>query len=137
MGLDPISSIIASATTILGKFFPDATDEMKAKFGLVTQQLQIEAQAAISQMDINKAEAQNPHIFVAGARPAAMWVCVLGLLYTVGYPLISWFVGMFSAHIPPALDTAYLQYLLGALLGLGGMHSFDKVKGVATKGVSF
>lgn len=135
-----VTEAIGAVSNLIGDIikrkFPDATEIEKAKMSQLAAEIQNQYQIQLAQLDINKTEAENPNIFVSGCRPAAMWVCVSGLAYTVGYPLLVWGSSLLTITPPPPLDTAYLSYLLGALLGLGGMRSFDKSKGVDTKGVS-
>ena len=137
MGLDPISSIAEAATTALNKIFPDADLKMKEKFALATQQIQIEAQAALAQTDINKVEAQSPQLFVAGWRPCVGWICCLGLSYSffIG-PILTWIATLAQKQGPPPLDVGPLLSLLVALLGVGSLRTLEKIQGVDTKGVS-
>ena len=96
---------------------------------------QLEQALKQGQIEINKAEAQNPNWFVAGWRPAIGWVGALALLYTfLLSPLISW--GCQIAHIkvvPPVLDTWMLFNLVLSMLGLGGYRTFEKIKQVHDK----
>lgn len=134
MALDPITSIVDAASTILNKIFPDADAKLKGQLALATQELQAAAQAAVAQADINKIEAQSPHLFVAGWRPAVGWICAFGLLYSFALkPLLSWISVLFNVQVPPVLDTGPLISLLVAMLGVGGMRTFEKVQGVETK----
>lgn len=113
--------------SLLDKVFPDKTAADAAKAKLIELQMNGELQQIMGQLEINKAEAQSGNWFVAGWRPGAGWVCVLGLLYTfivrpvataLGYPM-------------PAIDTGELNALLFAMLGVAGLRSVEKVKGVA------
>ena len=134
---EAITAVSNLATTIIDKKFPNATEIEKVKLAALAAEMQNQFNITIAQLDINKIEASNPNIFVSGGRPATIWVCVAGLAYTVAYPLLTWGAQSVGLHDLPALDTAVLQYLLGALLGVGAMRSYDKTKGVDTKGVSF
>ena len=118
---------------IIQRKFPNATEVEKAKLALLASELDVELKTMSAQMRINEIEAGSPHFFVAGARPAALWVCVGGLFYTVTHPLLVWASSLLSIQAPPVLDTGHLNYILGGLLGLGGMRSFDKLKGIDTK----
>lgn len=113
--------------SLLDKVFPDKTAADAAKAKLIELQMSGELQQIMGQLEINKAEAQSGNWFVAGWRPGAGWVCVLGLLYTfivrpvataLGYPM-------------PAIDTGELNALLFAMLGVAGMRTVEKVKQVA------
>jgi hypothetical protein len=86
-------------------------------------------------MEVNKAEAASGSVFVAGWRPAIGWVCAAAVAYT--YLLVP--VGMWLSFLvgkpiakPPVLD-ANLWELMFAMLGLGGLRTFEKIKGVASK----
>ena len=80
-------------------------------------------------MDINKVEAANPTLFVSGARPFIMWICGTGLGYQfLIYPvLVAFLPGVQQA------DMGTLITLLLGMLGLGGLRSYEKINGVATK----
>ncbi len=133
---EAVTAVSTLATTIIDKKFPNATEIEKAKLAQLAAEMQNEFNITLAQLEINKIEASNPHIFVSGGRPATIWVCVAGLAYTVAYPLLTWAAQGLGLPAIPALDTAVLQYLLGTLLGVGAMRSYDKTKGVDTKGVS-
>ena len=133
---EAVAAVSNLATTIIDKKFPNATEIEKAKLAQLAAEMQNEFNVTLAQLDINKAEASNPNITVSGWRPATGWVCVAGLAYTVAYPLLTWAAQAVGLPGIPALDTAVLQYILGALLGVGTMRSFDKKNGVDTKGVS-
>lgn len=80
-----------------------------------------------AQVSTNNIEAASASLFVAGWRPAVGWVCVTSLAWTfIVSPMISWATGSKA----PVLDTSDLQQLLFGLLGLAGMRTFEKVKGV-------
>jgi hypothetical protein len=95
-------------------------------------------QGKSEQRDINKAEATNPSVFVAGWRPAVGWLCVATLAYQwILAPTISWaFVATGHDLMPlPALGRDDAQTLLYALLGIGGLRSIDKITGSDTVAV--
>jgi hypothetical protein len=81
-------------------------------------------------------EAQHRSIFVAGWRPFIGWVCGIGLGYHfVIQPILKWVLVMaWQADAPaqlPGLDVASLYNLIIAMLGLGGMRMYEKLKGVS------
>lgn len=88
---------------------------------------------------VNLAEAQGSDKFASRWRPAVGWVCVLGLAYTfLLKPLLPWtiavgalIVGRVSVVPPlPEVPMGDLLILLGGMLGLGTMRTFERVKGV-------
>jgi hypothetical protein len=104
-----------------------------------TRQAALEIEPLILQLQANLAEAQHPNFFVAGWRSAAGWVCVLGMFYQyIIYNLLMWVWAFFGVKgIPPQpLDVAILMTMLGTLLGVGTMRSYDKRQGTDTKQIS-
>ena len=91
--------------------------------------LAAETKLAEGQLDINKIEAGNANLFVSGWRPSIGWLCSLSLAYQfLVRPLLVTF-----GHEAPPLDMGDLLTILLGMLGLGGLRSFEKVKGVAAK----
>jgi len=126
-----IDDAIAAALKVLDKFVPDPQAKAKAE-GELRSSLQAWDKG---QTDVNVVEAANPNLFVSGWRPFIGWVCGIALAYQyVASPLLMWIAS--SLHIalaaPPKLDGT-LWELVFALLGMGGLRTFEKVKGVASK----
>lgn len=102
---------------------------------LESKLLEMEFIAQKAQSDINLVEAQNPNLFVSGARPFIMWVCGFALAYQfILYSLICWFVALIGSTItPPILNTEGLVTILLSLLGLGGLRTYEKMNNVTSK----
>ena len=82
--------------------------------------------------EISKIEAAHRSVFVAGWRPFIGWVCGVALAYNfVIRDLLIWLLALTSSpHAPPpALQLAILSTLLFALLGLGGLRTYEKLNG--------
>ena len=124
-----IGQILGAAAPILDKFVEDKDAKNKIKAEL--EQSIIGLQAA--QAAANVEQAKHSSLFVAGARPAIMWICALGLLTQFFLmPIAEWASALwFPDVVLPSLATEELMTLTLALLGLGGMRSFEKSKGVA------
>ena len=119
--------LIPAVGSILDKIFPDKTEADKAKARLLELQMNGELQQIVGQIEINKTEAANSNLFVSGWRPFVGWVCSAALAYEyLVRPLLTTF-GVVAA--PIEADT--LTTLLFALLGIAGLRSVDKIKGVA------
>ncbi|MGW8177366.1 MAG: 3TM-type holin [bacterium] len=89
-----------------------------------------------AQLAVNQAEAQSSSTFKGGWRPAVGWVCVLGLAYTyLLRPTFPWLLTVLGVSAPPLpeIDVFDLLVLVTGMLGLGGMRSFEKSRGVAAK----
>lgn len=136
-----IGAILPVVGTLIDKLFPDkqAADEAKIKMMELAQkgelaQLDAQMQLAMGQIDTNKIEAASSDPFRAGWRPMAGWACSLGLFYEfLMRPILPWLVGLTGAEVAPMpnVDIDQLMILLGGLLGLGSLRSFERVKGKA------
>jgi hypothetical protein len=127
MALDPLTAVSDLASTVINKIWPDKTEQEK-------QQLAAAVALVQGQLDINKAEAANPNVFVSGWRPAIGWISGGALGYTyLGYPLLVWVTTIWfpTIHAPVLGNDGMLYELLFGMLGLGGLRTFEKVKGVA------
>lgn len=84
-----------------------------------------------SQADINLEEAKNPNLFVSGWRPSVGWVCSLSFFANFFViPLGCWVAKFFDKVInPPSFDMQTLMTVLLAMLGIGGMRTYEKIKG--------
>lgn len=126
-----IDDAIAAGLKVIDKFVPDPAAKQKAE-----TELRSSLQAwDKSQTDVNAVEAANGSIFVAGWRPFIGWTCGAALAYQyVATPIIMWLAT--SVHVtlaqPPKLDGT-LWELVFALLGMGGLRTYEKIRGVATK----
>jgi len=127
--LKGIGSLAKDIRTAITGEDPTKKAEIEAKL------LELEFMAEKAQTDINLEEAKHPNLFVAGWRPFIGWVCGLGVFYHfIGFSLLEWVVKTFHLDIvPPTLNTEGLMSLVIALLGMGGLRTFEKVKGVESK----
>jgi hypothetical protein len=132
--------VIPAITQVLDKIIPDpqAATEAKLKALELAQKgdlaaLDAELRLALGQIEVNKAEATTD-MFRGGWRPAVGWTCVVGLAYQfILQPVLPWVVALFGAQVPPlpAIDNESLMVLLTGMLGLGGLRTFERVKGKA------
>lgn len=126
----PISKLIG--------LIPDSNARAAAKEAFMKEAMELAANASLGQLEINKTEAASSSVFVAGWRPFVGWVCGFALAYQfVLQPLIGYGLTVYSTYshqiIPPipTLDTGSLMTVLMAMLGLGGMRTFEKINGVS------
>lgn len=132
--------LIPAITTILDKIIPDPKASADAKLELLKlaqagdlAALDAEMKLALGQIEVNKAEASTD-LFRGGWRPFAGWVCGIGLGYNfLVRPLLPWIVNAFGGNVPdlPEIDINTLMGLLFGMLGLGGLRTFEKLKGKA------
>lgn len=126
--LTGLGSVADLANTVINKIWPDKSEQEK-------QQLAAAVMVIQGQLDINKAEAGNPSVFVSGWRPFIGWVCGAGCAWNwVGLPVVKTAavaIG-FQMNVAPADLTEMLPLLIG-MLGLGGLRTAEKINGVAAK----
>jgi hypothetical protein len=121
-------SVVGVAGKVLDKFIEDKDLKTKLEAELKTQMLSLDA----LQAQTNIEQAKHPSIFVSGSRPAIMWICAFALGWQFIFaPIISWgLVVWYPIVTLPTLQTQELTGLVLALLGLGGMRTAEKWRGV-------
>ena len=80
-----IQALIGPATKLLGKFIEDKDQKNKLAHDLSNSCLSSCSRLAKGQIAANAEQAKHPSIFVAGARPAIMWICALGSTNSIFY----------------------------------------------------
>lgn len=114
---------------ILDKFIPDANERLEAENLLLKSVLASD----LAQAEINKTEAGNTSVFVAGWRPAIGWICggayayhfvvqpfLLFCMTLIGYPI--------NQHDIPHIEMSELSMVLFGMLGLATMRTYEKVQ---------
>lgn len=128
-----IAPLLDLGKNIIDRMFPDPAQKAQAELELLKITQAGDLQVILKQLEINATEAANPSLFVAGWRPFVGWLSGLGLAYaTIVHNLLAWLAQVQHWPAPPAVDTDTLLYVLGALLGVAGLRTVEKVKG-ATK----
>ena len=96
------------------------------------REIDAELERSRQQTDVNKTEAASTDRFVAGWRPFIGWVCGSALAWHyIGRPMADWVVLLTGAHAQiPAVDLGDLIVILLGMLGLGGLRTTEKIKGV-------
>ena len=129
-GIGGLAKDIRSAIT--GEISPEKKAEIESKL------LELQALSRQGQLEVNKQEAAHPSIFVSGGRPAIIWVCAIsiGMYFIPQYAMaaVLWTKACWIASklLPyPIPEPEGLIMLVGALLGLGGLRTIEKIKGVA------
>lgn len=130
-----LPSLLPAITEVLDRVVPDQAAAAKAKLEMEAKLLEAATAQAGQQAAINQVEASHTSIFVSGWRPFIGWVCGAGLAwaFVVG-PMLGWLLpatGVVAAL--PVLQMEYLLELVVAMLGLGALRSFEKMKGVASR----
>jgi hypothetical protein len=128
-----IPAILDIGSKLIDRLFPDHEKKAAAQVELLKLQQSGELAQIMGQLEINKAEAASSSMFVAGWRPAIGWICASALAYQFVVRPLALFVAAWLGHPlpdPPALDETLWQLLFG-MLGLGGLRTYEKIKGKA------
>lgn len=109
---------------VMGKVFTNKQEKLSHEEVMA----RIAMQPHTAQQEISKIEAQHRSVFVAGARPAILWVCAVGLAFVfVVNPVLQWMTG----NPGPELPTEAIMSMVYALLGLGALRTVEKLNGRA------
>jgi hypothetical protein len=130
-----LPTLLPALTEVLDRVIPDQAAAAKAKLEMEARLLEAATAQAAQQTEINKIEASHQSIFVSGWRPYIGWVCGMAIAWAfLLSPMLSWLLPVMGvvAAVPP-LQTEFLLELVFAMLGLGGLRTFEKLKGVAAK----
>tara|TARA_R110000787_G_scaffold81596_1_gene176843 strand:+ start:27 stop:428 length:402 start_codon:yes stop_codon:yes gene_type:complete len=128
-----ISSLIGPVTGILDKVIEDKDQKAKLAFELSTMADTHAQQALLSQLEINKAEAASGSLFKGGWRPFIGWTSGVAFAYHfVLQPLLVFVLTASGVDLPdlPEFDMSTLLTVLGGMLGIGGLRSYEKTKGL-------
>ncbi len=129
-----LAPLLDIGKTLLDRFVPDPEAKRQAEAEFLSMAMQGELKQVIAQLEINAKEAAHPSMWVAGWRPAVGWVGALGLFYaTIGQPVLAWLSAAKGWPVPPDLNVDLLWVTLSGMLGIGGLRTYEKSKGVATK----
>jgi hypothetical protein len=139
MSFDPLSALFDLGKSAIDKIWPDPIkqaeelrklQEMKQKGDLA--ELSAHVGLLQGQISINIEEAKSKSIFVAGWRPFVGWVCGFGLAYAaIVEPLMRFIASMLDySGTFPVIDTSITMQVLLGMLGLAGMRTREKEKGV-------
>lgn len=134
MLVGPISELL---NTVLKRVLPpekmSEAERAKLEAELLIELGKQDWQTVQGQLEINKVEAASANMFVAGWRPFIGWVCGIAFAYNfVVQPFFMFVTGKFGYDLSlmPTLDTASLMTILLGMLGISGMRTYEKYKGV-------
>jgi hypothetical protein len=129
-----LSALIGPVTGLLDKFVEDKDQKAALAHEISTMADRHAQELALAQVEVNKAEAASGSVWKGGWRPFVGWVCGTAFAYHfVIQPLAIFVVAAYGMEIPalPEFDMGQLMTVLMGMLGLGGLRSFEKSKGVA------
>lgn len=125
-----VGTIIDAVGTAVDKVHTSEAEKLAAQAVLE----QLRSKPAELQAEINKIEAAHRSIWVAGWRPYIGWVCGTAIAWHfMGHEMAAWFFTLVAPGVepPPQGNPEGLITVLLSLLGLAGMRSYEKTKGVA------
>jgi hypothetical protein len=126
-----LGSILDLGKDLIGRFFPDPEKKREAEAEFLRLAAEGELKQVIAQLEINAREAAHPSLFVSGGRPFFLWIGGFGFAYaTIGHPILSWVAAVKGWPAPPNVESDLLWVVITGLLGIGGLRSIEKVKGV-------
>ena len=128
-----IQSLIAPVTGLLDKFIEDKDQKAALAHEIATMSQKHAQELNLSQIEVNTAEAQSGSLFKGGWRPAVGWVCAIAFLYHFLLKDIIIFVCAFAGvDVPdlPEFDMSTLLTVLGGMLGIGTLRTYEKQKGI-------
>ena len=131
--LDLLGKLVDPVSNILDKVVEDKDQKARLAHEIATMAERHAQELARGQIEINKEEAKSRNIFIAGWRPFVGWTCGLALFWHfLGLPVTLFVTGWFNLQPPPLpeFDMQSLMTVLLGMLGLGGMRTFEKFKGI-------
>jgi len=128
-----LTSLVGPVTGLLDKFIEDKDQKAALAHEIATMGEKHAQQALLAQLEINKAEAASGSLFKGGWRPFVGWVCAVAFAYHfVLQPLLIFVFAYIGLETPdlPKFDVGTLLPVLGGMLGIGGLRSYEKTKGL-------
>lgn len=126
-----VTPVLEIGRTLIDRFFPNKEEARKAEAEFLTMAAEGELKQVIAQLEINAREAAHPSIWVAGWRPFFGWAGGAGFIYaTILQPLLAWWAAVKGLPVPPTLNMDLLWVVITGMLGIGGLRTFEKSKGV-------
>ena len=128
-----LPSLLPVVGDVLDRFFPNKEEKERAAREIEAKLAEHLAKIDIAQIEVNKQEAAHRSLIVAGWRPFVGWTCGLALFYTyVAQPMAMFIMAQTGDLVQlPQLDLSTMMPVLLGMLGLGGLRTYEKFKGVS------
>jgi len=129
-----IPQLLPILGTALDKVIPDSVASEAAKRELEKALVDNANSINIETIKTNQAEANHRSVWVAGWRPAIGWSCSLGIAWLfIGHPVATWAAMLmgYNEMVMPTIPTDILLELTFAMLGMAGLRTFEKIKGIS------
>ena len=131
--IDLVSLLVTPVTKLLDKAIPDKDERNRLAHEIATMAAKHAHESALAQIDVNKEEAKHRNVFVAGWRPFIGWTCGVALAWHfVAAPMVMFVSAYVGVNLPelPVFDMDSLMTVLLGMLGLGGLRTYEKQKGI-------
>ena len=127
-----INAIIPLVSTVLDRLIPDNNAKEKVKQEIEKTLIANATQINLAQAETNKIEAAHRSVWVAGWRPCLGWISALSFLFMfILQPLAQWVSALLGLVVVlPEFQTDVLMELTFAMLGLAGLRTYEKQKGL-------
>ena len=127
-----VAPILDIGKSLIERWFPDPEKARAAEAEFLRMAAEGELKQVIAQLEINAREAAHPSVWVAGWRPFFGWAGGVGFVYaTIGQPLLAWVAAIKGLPAPPSLNLELLWVVITGMLGIGGLRTFEKSRGVS------
>ena len=128
-----LQALLPIASNVIDRIIPDKEAAEKAKREMQIELVNNINDIAKAQIEVNKQEAAHRNVFVAGWRPFIGWTCGAAFCYHfVIQPLLIFVLAANGIALDlPSFDMGALMTVLTGMLGLGGLRTFEKMKGAA------
>lgn len=127
-----IDKLIGPVTGLLDKFIEDKDQKARLAHDLATMADQHAQELAKGQLAINLSESKHQSLFISGWRPALGWVAVMGMAGNyITIPFTNFVLALLKIDITiPLISLETMMPIVMGMLGLGGLRTFEKHKGV-------
>lgn len=128
-----LQALIGPVSDLLGKVIPDTNERAKLAHEIATMAEKQAHEVALAQIEVNKEEARG-NWFQSSWRPMVGHVCAVAFAWHfVLQPILIFVSSWLGWPVPTNLefDMSSLLTVLGGLLGLGSLRTFEKYKQVS------
>ena len=128
-----INTLVGPVSSLLDKFVEDKDQKAKLAHEIATMSEKFSQERALANIELNKAEAASGSLWKGGWRPAVGWCCAISFFYHFILKDLIIFgcasAGVVVPHLPE-FDMGTLLTVLGGMLGIGGLRTYEKQKGL-------
>lgn len=126
-----IPALIATIAPLLDKFIPNVEERARLTHEIATLAERQAHEIALAQIEVNKEEARSSDRFKSSWRPLIGYICAAAFgWHYVGQPIALFLIALNGLDLPalPVFDMETLLTVLGGLLGLGTLRTFEKIR---------